>query len=125
MLLEVVSPLLVNIPPMGPRSIGFYEQAMKLVRSEAEEYLQAIAKRLHREGLAASSRVVLGPEAAGTILEVARHGRVGLVAIATRGQGGIRRLALGSVADKVVRGAEIPVLVIRPAKISSKTLARR
>jgi nucleotide-binding universal stress UspA family protein len=72
-LLEVVSPLLVNIPPMGPRSIGFYEQAMKLVRSEAEEYLQAIAKRLNREGLAASSRVVLGPEAAGTILEVARQ----------------------------------------------------
>ncbi len=125
LLLQAVPPLLVNIPPMGPRSIGFYEQAMKLVQSEAEEYLQAITKRLNQEGLAASSRVVLGPEAAGTILEVARHSRVGLVAIATRGEGGIRRLALGSVADKVVRGAEIPVLVIRPAKISSKTLARR
>jgi nucleotide-binding universal stress UspA family protein len=124
-LLEVVAPLLVNIPPMGPPSIGFYEQGLKLVQSEAEEYLQAIAKRLGQEGLAATSRVVLGPEAAGTILEVARHSRVGLVTIATRGQGGIRRLALGSVADKVVRGAEIPVLVIRPAKISSKTLARR
>lgn len=124
-LLEVVAPLLVNIPPMGPRSLGFYEQAMKLVQSEAEEYLQAIAKRLNQEGLAASSRVVLGPEAAGTILSVARHGRVGLVAIATRGQGGILRLALGSVADKVVRGAGIPVLVIGPGKISSKTPARR
>lgn len=115
-LLQVVSPLLVNILPMGPPSIGFYDQAMTLVQSEAEEYLQAIAKRLEQEGVGVSTRAVLGPGVAGMILEVARHQRVGLVAMASRGQGGIRRLALGSVADKVVRAAELPVLVIRPAK---------
>ena len=37
-----------------------------------------------------------------------------LVAVATHGRGGVRRLVLGSVADKVVLGAGVPVLVVRP-----------
>jgi len=36
------------------------------------------------------------------------------IAIATHGRGGVRRLALGSVADKVVRSARRPVLILRP-----------
>jgi len=37
-----------------------------------------------------------------------------MVALATHGRGGVRRLVLGSVADKLIRGAEQPVLVVRP-----------
>ena len=37
-----------------------------------------------------------------------------MVALATHGRGGVRRLVLGSVADKLVRGGERPVLVTRP-----------
>ena len=37
-----------------------------------------------------------------------------LIAMATRGRGGVQRLFLGSVADKVIRGAAIPVLVVNP-----------
>lgn len=36
------------------------------------------------------------------------------IAIATHGAGGVRRLALGSVADKVIRSARRPVLILRP-----------
>jgi hypothetical protein len=46
---------------------------------------------------------------------VARPEHIALVVLATRGRGGLRRLALGSVADKLVRGADVPVLVYRPA----------
>jgi hypothetical protein len=35
--------------------------------------------------------------------------------VATHGMGGLKRLVLGSVADKMVRGAQVPVLVVRPA----------
>jgi hypothetical protein len=40
---------------------------------------------------------------------------VAVVVLATHVRGGLRRLALGSVADKLVRGADVPVLVYRPA----------
>jgi nucleotide-binding universal stress UspA family protein len=38
------------------------------------------------------------------------------VAIATHGRSRVQRLMLGSVADKLIRGAEPPVLVVRPTK---------
>ncbi|MDQ2671010.1 MAG: universal stress protein, partial [Gemmatimonadota bacterium] len=40
--------------------------------------------------------------------------QVDLVAIATHGAGGIRRMVLGSVADKVLRSSRRPLLVFRP-----------
>jgi starvation-inducible DNA-binding protein len=39
---------------------------------------------------------------------------VDLIALATHGRGGLRRLLVGSVADKVLRGSTTPVLVYRP-----------
>jgi nucleotide-binding universal stress UspA family protein len=39
-----------------------------------------------------------------------------LVAMATHGRSGLQRLMLGSVADKVIHRASIPVLLVRPTK---------
>ena len=56
-----------------------------------------------------SSRVILG-EPAEAIIEAARE--ADLVVIATRGRKGLARALLGSVAEKVVRFSEGPVLVL-------------
>ena len=48
------------------------------------------------------------------ILAASRGPKIGLIALATHGRGGLRRLVLGSVADKLVRTADLPVLVTRP-----------
>jgi hypothetical protein len=45
-----------------------------------------------------------------------------LIAIATRGLGGVQRMLLGSVADKVLRNAAVPVLVLNPAAGASSRL---
>ncbi|NNM33061.1 MAG: universal stress protein, partial [Gemmatimonadetes bacterium] len=37
-----------------------------------------------------------------------------LIALATHGAGGIKRMVLGSVADKVVRSSPLPILVVKP-----------
>jgi hypothetical protein len=58
---------------------------------------------------------VVGWNTVHSILDVARPERAAAVVLATHGRGGLRRLALGSVADKVVRGADVPVLVYHPA----------
>jgi nucleotide-binding universal stress UspA family protein len=44
-----------------------------------------------------------------------QHGNAA-IALATHGRSGIRRMFLGSVADKIVRGATVPVLVYHPAE---------
>lgn len=45
---------------------------------------------------------------------LAAHPEVGLVIMATAGRGGVARVVLGSVADKIVRGARCPVMTIHP-----------
>ncbi len=52
--------------------------------------------------------------------------RCDLVAMATRGLGGVQRMFLGSVADKVIRCAATPVLVVNPsAGASSRVLGEQ
>jgi nucleotide-binding universal stress UspA family protein len=84
-------------------------------REQAQDYLDDVVERMRGQGLRATGVAVLGWNTADAILDVARPERVAVVALATHGRGGLRRLALGSVADKLVRGADVPVLVYRPA----------
>jgi nucleotide-binding universal stress UspA family protein len=93
-------------------------------RNDAQHELDQIADRLRERGLAVSARVVTDMSAASGILRTLEEQCFGLVAMTTQGASGIRRFVLGSVADKVIRGAGKAVLVVRPAA-KSKGLPRR
>jgi nucleotide-binding universal stress UspA family protein len=62
------------------------------------------------------TRVVVALHPAPVILEEAQAQRCDFIALATHGRSGVRRMLLGSIADKVIRGASSPVLVYRPPK---------
>ena len=47
------------------------------------------------------------------IVATARDEGVDLIAIGTHGRGGLNRLMLGSVCDRVIRLASCPVLAVR------------
>jgi nucleotide-binding universal stress UspA family protein len=85
----------------------------------AREYLESIARRLEAAGLRARPHVVVTANVAAAVLEMADVEQVDLVALATHGRSGLARLALGSVADKVIRGSRTPVLVLRPSPAAS------
>jgi nucleotide-binding universal stress UspA family protein len=59
--------------------------------------------------------VVLAGPAAREICRFAREGGFDLVIVGTHGRTGLRHLVLGSVAEKVIREAHCPVLVVRPS----------
>jgi nucleotide-binding universal stress UspA family protein len=80
---------------------------------EARAQLEALARELRADGLAAEARV-LWAEAVTTILEVARQVDATLIAMSTHGRGGVGRWLFGSVADGVLRRAEQPVLLVPP-----------
>jgi nucleotide-binding universal stress UspA family protein len=94
---------LVRLLRPGERSAESAERFLRSVRSEIPESFGPVDVRVVEQGNAA----------AGLVLE-ARRGEVGLVAMATHGRGGIVRMILGSVAESVVRRAEVPVLLFRP-----------
>jgi nucleotide-binding universal stress UspA family protein len=68
---------------------------------------------LQQEGYQITTRVTRHG-AAEAIVEYANHHDVELIVIASHGRSGIQRWILGSVTQKVLHSAHIPVLVIRP-----------
>ncbi len=77
---------------------------------QARGYLGRVAARLRDRGLRVAERVVVYEPAAPAVLAAAEH--ADLIALATHGLGRVARFFLGSIADKVVRGAACPVLVV-------------
>ena len=80
----------------------------------AERFLREVRRTIPEDLGAVDVRVVeMGNAAAGIVQETNRED-IDLVAMATHGRGGIRRLILGSVAESVVRRVAVPVLLYRP-----------
>ena len=81
-------------------------------RGAATARLERLAHRLRLQGLPVSWRVVSGQGIANQIRKLADAEEADLLVVGTHGARGIQRLLLGSVADKVVRAATQPVLVV-------------
>jgi nucleotide-binding universal stress UspA family protein len=126
-LLRVVKlPILVSYDPGGARVSGISEPLLKQLHdlyhrqeTEAHDYLERLAGSWRARSLTVQTRVVSHEQPAAAILDDAQKSTVDLIALATQGRGGLKRLLLGSVADKVVRGAAMPVLVYRPVDKSA------
>ena len=97
-----------------PNPFEATEQQLEAARGVAEAELDVVYERLRAEGFGVErmSRVVAN--VAEGILDCAADSGADLIAMATHGRGGLPRLVLGSVADKVTRAADCPVLVVPP-----------
>jgi nucleotide-binding universal stress UspA family protein len=84
----------------------------ELRRTDAEEYLAPIAVELRNKGVRVESRVRRG-NAVDQIVAAAREAGADLIAMSTHGRGGLGRLMFGSVAQAVLRQAEVPVFLMR------------
>lgn len=80
----------------------------------AEASLRAVRDRIPPVAGPVEIDVLEHESPAGGILMEARRGSVDMVAMATHGRGGLRRLLFGSVAERVVQDSPVPVLVFRP-----------
>jgi nucleotide-binding universal stress UspA family protein len=111
-LVQVVVPVAaVTDPPLA--FAGDDSRLTDIRRREAQDYLDGIAERLRERGVTVGAAAVVGAGAASVLKDLSGEGCAGLIVIASHGRGRVRRLALGSVADRLVRTAEVPVLVVR------------
>ncbi len=117
-LLIVVEPPYPVVDPNGLMVVPLDPDAERKLRESAARYLEGHAARLRREGHVVTTVVADGLPVAQTILAEAERARADLIAIASHGRGGFERVLVGSVTDKVVRGATHPVLVARPGEKS-------
>jgi len=101
-----------SLLPGGTLPLGPVDTAR--VRTQAEAYLEGAAERVRAAGLQADVHLVERETPAAAIPEMADEVGADLIALATHGYGGLRRMVLGSVADKVLRASRRPLLVMRP-----------
>ena len=78
----------------------------------AKEYLDEVVGRVKLNGIEVQKQLIAG-RVAESIAEYATKNDVDLIAIATHGRSGVSRWAWGSVADRVLRSACVPVLMVR------------
>ncbi len=83
------------------------------LETEATAYLDAVAEDLERMGFRATTLFRDG-EIAETIRNVAAEIHADIIAMCTHGRTGLPRMAFGSIAEAVLRGANLPMLVVRP-----------
>ncbi len=85
--------------------------------SLAAENLESAKKTLVSLGIEATLEKVAG-DPVKQVLETARKSGAGLIALTTHGRTGLDRVRFGSVAEEILRGSEVPMLVLRTAFLS-------
>lgn len=81
------------------------------------DQLEILAEQLRLENITITTEVIEGHVAEGILDCAKRHG-ADMIAMTTHGRGGINRWLLGSVADKIVHSAPVPVLLVRPDRLT-------
>lgn len=82
------------------------------LENEGTEVVEAIAQLAGDHGVDVVTSVVTGHPAR-AILDYAADNDVDLLVMGTHGRRGLDRYLLGSVTERVVRGASVPVMVVR------------
>ena len=102
----------------GPDSAVASQYEVQAMRNSAEiqinnaqRYLARIVRDCKAEGLDTRSEVREAAPAQ-SIESYATDNGIDLIVMSTHGRGGIPRMLIGSVTDRVVRSVDVPVLVI-------------
>ncbi len=93
------------------------EKMNREVAQKIDQYLSDKASGLSQEGITVKTEII-HPEplksVAEAIIDYAEANKADLIVMTTRGQSGIKRWTMGTVADRVARYSKVPVLIVPP-----------
>jgi nucleotide-binding universal stress UspA family protein len=95
--------------PKGERLVP---EAVGKEEEQAQHYLDKVAEKLAAKGIKVRTEVLLGKPAEELII-YAHKMNCGLIIMASHGRSGISRWAHGSVADRVFKATNVPILMIK------------
>jgi nucleotide-binding universal stress UspA family protein len=92
--------------------VSYTEEELDLIKNRISDYLVQTGESLKKKGVIIKTMVRTG-NAAEEIHKAADEINADLIAMSTHGRSGLRRLAFGSITDKILHGSRIPVLMVR------------
>lgn len=104
----------------------YSENLFEALREGGKEILDAAEEVAVAQGIRPTRIMVesIGGVAADLILEQAKEWHADVIVMGTHGRRGIFRLAMGSDAEQVVRGATIPVMLVRGQAATKKPMMK-
>ncbi len=125
---ELIPVFVVDVPIIAYQAPGFDPSVVRdALLHEGDEIRSETLAAMLQEGVKGAPRVVEidapGIDVAQRILQEAQSTKAELIVIGTSGRRGIRRLVLGSVAERVARMSSCPVLMV-PGRVESDEAAR-
>lgn len=115
-LVQVVEPPVALITRMAMHPAKMRPPCREVQENRARSYLERLATRMRTRGLRVATQEISARGVGEQILGLGRAISADLVVVGTHGARGVERMLLGSVADKVIRGASQPVLVVPTRK---------
>jgi nucleotide-binding universal stress UspA family protein len=108
--------ILLSVPQIPEaQAFGAVVEEIQELRQEAERkskaYLESVATALKEEGISARV-IVTGSRPAETIISVMEAENVDLLMMSTHGRGGLDRLLVGSVAERIIQNTSRPVFLL-------------
>ncbi len=92
--------------------VSYTEEELSIIKNRVTDYLNKTGEELKSKNIDVNIIVSSG-NAAEEILKASEQVGADLIAMSTHGRSGWRRLAFGSITDKVLRGSRMPVLMVR------------
>lgn len=109
---RVAEPVRVPVDVEGPVLDKQWQETQAERRAEAEDYLGKLLSRLNYGKVNVGSQVLMGT-AADSLADYAVKKGIDLIIIASHGRSGISRWVWGSVAERILRSARAPVLIVK------------
>jgi len=108
----VIAHVVEGAPPGPYLARGDVEAALRSAVEKARGRLERLAHPLSRSGLAVDAVVLTGKPFV-ELIRAARGRRAGLIVVGTRALRGLKRVLLGSTAERLARKSPIPLLVAK------------
>jgi nucleotide-binding universal stress UspA family protein len=107
----VVDQLATVAAGAGQQYLQLHDMRADREQTEAEDYLRGIQAEWQAVPVATRTQVVFGaaPE---MIVQIASQNNADLIVMSTHGRSGLNRFLYGSVAEAVLRGTQLPLLLI-------------
>ena len=102
----------ISVMAFFPESLAIAPQLEEEMAKKTRKFLEIVKKKVEKENLTCETIVRLDPHPYLPIVEEAKKKNVDLIVMGTRGMTGLKRVFLGSVAQKVIGYAPCPVMVV-------------
>jgi nucleotide-binding universal stress UspA family protein len=102
-------------------------ELIALLRAEGQKALDEASKAALKQGVKVDAALVEsgGRTVSDVILDEVRKWRADLIVMGTHGRRGVNRMLLGSDAERVLRSAPVPVLLVRAEEKKKRTTRKR